>query len=180
MEFHIRLLIIFFAALVLVLILEFYYHAIQTKRQNIKAINLYLDKQLINKLLNIILNSDPKELVSVIAEEIMLYFCLESIILSKENNFKYISFSNNGANLFLTNNQIEKYFDKLDSVEQEQYIEEEKLGNSTITLLKNHTSMIIVTENGYKLNQQELNTILNDILTIFRIAFRYEMFYAPV
>ncbi len=162
---------VLFAVLAMLVLLEYYRLSHQSKLQNIKAINLYLHKQLINKLITTILDARHKDLMEYISDEVMSYFCLDSISLMQNNRDDYYTYTNRGSRKYLKRSDLIEIFKELKNDEEIVIIKNINHEVGNLYGCKHYSlAMVVVTEEGHTLNNEEANVLGHDIMAIFRIA----------
>ncbi|MDX1923787.1 MAG: hypothetical protein SFT91_00900 [Rickettsiaceae bacterium] len=151
-----------------------YYKLFERSRlQNIKAINLYLDKKLTNKLMSAILRTYTSDSVQYIIDEIIMYFCLDMVYVKFQNEVKYSSFKSATSNKYFTDSQILDLMDLSNSITDSVGIKRLKHNDKTNVVIFKHTylTMIVVVEPNHDLTKHEASTIENDIMLLLKIAY---------
>lgn len=140
--------------------------------QNAKAINLYLDKKFIKKLLRTIVSIETSERLSVIMEEVSTYFFMDFIAIKNIENEDIIKFKNQLSPNYLTENELNSFFAQGDIIDNTGYKEmPNNLGRQVIMFRNDKIIMLIIAENSHKLNQSEISTISTEIMLLSRLAF---------
>ena len=140
--------------------------------QNAKAINLYLDKKFIKKLLRILVSIETSERLRIIMEEVSTYFFIDFIAIKNLENEDIIKFKNQLSPNYLTDNELNSFLAQGDIIENAGYKEmPNNLGRQVIIFRNDKIIMLVITENSHKLNQNEISTISTEIMLLSRLAF---------
>lgn len=140
--------------------------------QNAKAINLYLDKKFIKKLLRILVSIETNERLRVIMEEVSTYFFIDFIAIKNLEKEDIIKFKNQLSPNFLTDYELNSLLAEGDRIDDSGYKEiQNNLGRQLIIFKNDKVIMLIITENSHKLNQNEISTISAEIMLLSSLAF---------
>lgn len=171
-DFYTTLFVIIISLLfITVLFLKIYNLKRKMHQQNLKTINLYLDKKLIIKLLNSILSTDKQHLLHITTEEILHYFCIDFIAFKLEMNPKILTFKNDKITKLYKDKEIDALLNIAQNIQTTIghipiKIEDKR---QFIVFKHNQTLMLAIVEPEHRLSPSEQETLGNEIIIIIKI-----------
>ncbi len=165
--------IIFFVIILLcflVLILGWHCYKLKRKfdKQSIWGIKQYLDKKFICKLLSNFLVCSQINILQILLDEIMHYFCLDFIAIRVTSHGKVVTHKSALFNKIYTDNAINQLLNNVEIIK-------ENVGHATlksqnhrqfIVFKHNEIHMIVASEPDYLLPLDDINTLTNDIIML--------------
>lgn len=142
------------------------------KKQNIKAINIYLDKKLVSKLLDRLLDIKNSTELDIMIDDIIHYFGIEFAALKMKDLKEVLRFKNNYSDHYITDEETKNLFTKIEQIEEKIYQKNLKKVNQKkfIVFKYNSLSMLVVLEKNHYLSKIEFDTLSNEIMIILQLA----------
>jgi len=140
--------------------------------QNVRAINLYLDKKLVSKLLTICLGDNQIYRIQQLMDEILHYFCLDYMAIKIKNNDNILSFKSSAMYRLFPESEVKSLLSQASTIDEEignKNIKEEDY-RQFIVFKHESLSMIAVLEAKHNLSNEEKETLGNEIMLIIKIA----------
>jgi len=142
--------------------------------QNIKAINLYLDKKLISKLLDKLSTITNEYGIQSLIDDIFNYYGIDFMVLKNISSKKIIRYGESTQNI-ITDEEFRNLFDKTEKIKSDigyLHINNKSVGGGYV-LFKNHdVAMIILADEDHELSFAELETLANEIMHILRSSLK--------
>ncbi len=140
-------------------------------QQNLKTINLYLDKKLIIKLLNSTTSTHHQLILDTIAEEILHYFCIDFLAIKFEEFPKILTFKNDKITKLYKDTEIHSLLKNSENIERPVGYLSIKIEDKRQFIVFKHdqTLMLAIVEPGHKLSTSEQETLGNEIMLIIKI-----------
>lgn len=163
--------IITFPLFITALFVKIYNLKRKIHQQNLKAINLYLDKKLMIKLLNTTLSTDKQHLLHIITEEILHYFCIDFIAFKEETNPKILTFKNDRITKLYKDKEIDALLNNAQNIQTTiGHIPIKIEDKRQFIVFKHHqTLMLAIVEPEHMLSLSEQETLGNEIILIIKI-----------
>jgi hypothetical protein len=137
--------------------------------QNIKAINLYLDKKLISKLLDKLSNLTNESDIDYLIDDIFNYFGINFLVLKNVNKKKIFRFGEVNSDV-LTDSECVDLLCGVSKIKSDSgYLMAKQESENQYLIFKNQDlSMMIVTHESHHFTESELETITNEIMLVLR------------
>ncbi len=141
-------------------------------QQNLKTINLYLDKKLVIKLLNSIFLTSENLVLDIITAEILHYFCLDFIAFRSCPSSKIITFKSEGTTKFYKDREIDSLLENAENIDTETGWLLAKIEDKRqFIIFKHHKSiMLTIVEQDHRLSSSEKETLGHEIIAIIKLV----------
>lgn len=150
---------------------DYYHMHSKYNKQNIKAVNLYLDKKLILKLLSKLNTCSNEDTLESIIDDILIYFGIEVMVLKNESTNLVLNFKNKLSSKLLTEQDTKLMFAQTKKIKNLGYKKINNDDENNYVIFKNHDLLgLVVLEDRHMLSNNELDTLLNEIMIIIKIA----------
>jgi hypothetical protein len=140
--------------------------------QNIRSMNLYLDKKFINKLLSLMTERGNIDRLQNLMDEIIGYFCLDFLALRVESEDKILTFRSLSTSKYYTEKELGNLMRDSRKIGRDVgYIKIKEDSNSEYIIFKNNqVTLLAVVEAKHELTIHEKDTLGNEILNMIKIA----------
>lgn len=141
------------------------------EKQNLKSLNLYLNKRFVSKLLTVCLEIEETNRLRSIIQEIIHYFCLDFVALNVSNHDKVISFHNNTTKKHFTTTEVRKYFKYINNIKVpvgDMYIDAED-HRKLVGFKHNELTMVVALETNHTLQLEEKEILGNEIMQLIKL-----------
>lgn len=142
------------------------------KTQNLKSINLFLDKKLVMKLLEKLTATESIDNLELLIDDIINYFGIEFAALKIKNIKQILRFRNNHSYQYITDKETVNLFSHAENEEDSVFHKDIKEEDEKKFMIfkYNNLSMLVVLEEEHNLTGVELDTLSNEIMLILQLA----------
>lgn len=152
------------------------YYKLEKKfdKRNIWGINQYLDKKFIRKLLSNILTHKKTNVLQVMLDEIIDYFCLDFIAFRLAYHDRPLTYKSAAFNKVYTDNTTKHILRNAKTIEKDIGYRILEVDNHRQIIIFKHKkiSMFVASEANYTLPEEDKNTLANEIIMILECCIK--------